>query len=139
MIEIANKRDIKVIVSTVVMKDNIHLLEEICELTESLDCSAELFPCEDIIRNFPEKICQIIGIEAMMPNIHEWAKTIRDMRSKYNHILTDPFSIQVVEKGGFGGYPNYYQNILRKLCMLLLCNLGGGKNQEYLELEEQDT
>ncbi|MHA1436365.1 MAG: radical SAM protein [Promethearchaeota archaeon] len=113
MIEIANKRDIKVIVSTVVMKDNINLLEKICELTERLDCSIELFPCEDIIREFPERICKIINIDKMMPNISQWAKKIKELRTKFNHILTDPFSIQVVELGGFGGAPNYHQKILR--------------------------
>jgi MoaA/NifB/PqqE/SkfB family radical SAM enzyme len=113
MIDICNKRDIKVIVSTVVMKDNIHLLDQICELTEKLNCSAELFPCEDIIRNFPEKICKIINIEDMMPDIPTWASTIKGLRKRFNHILTDPFSIQVVERGGFGGYPKYNQKILR--------------------------
>jgi len=113
MIELANKRDIKVLVSTVVMKDNIHLLDQICELTENLNCSAELFPCEDIIREFPNKLCQIVNIKDMIPNISEWAKTIQNLKKEFNHILTDPFSIQVVESGGFGGYPNYYQNTLR--------------------------
>ncbi len=113
MIDICNKRDIKVIVSTVVMKDNIHLLDKICELTEKLNCSAELFPCEDIIRNLPEKICKIINIEDMMPDIPTWADKIRDLRTNFKHILTDPYSIKVVEQGGFGGYPKYYQNLLR--------------------------
>ena len=37
---------------------------------------------------------------------------IRDLRTKFNHILTDPFSISVVERGGFGGNP-FHQNLLR--------------------------
>jgi len=113
MIEIANKRDIKVIISTVVMKDNIHLLEEICEIGEKLNCSMELFPCEDIIRHYNDKRCQITNIQDMIPNIPQWAKTIRNLRSRFKHILTDPVSIDLVEKGGFGGYPSYHQKVLR--------------------------
>jgi len=48
-----------------------------------------------------------------MPKISTWANKIRELRTKFDHILTDPFSIRVVEKGGFGGNPNYHQNILR--------------------------
>ncbi|MCK4479595.1 MAG: radical SAM protein, partial [Candidatus Lokiarchaeota archaeon] len=35
-IYLANKLDIKVIISTVVMKDNIHLMDDICQLAEKL-------------------------------------------------------------------------------------------------------
>ena len=113
MIKIAHSRGIKVIVSTVVMKDNIHLLDEICELTERLGCSAELFPCEDIIREFPDKICQIVNIKDMIPNLFQWGRTIRDLKKKYDHILTDDFSIRVVEQGGFGKNTTFFQNVLR--------------------------
>ncbi|MGQ4873801.1 MAG: radical SAM protein [Promethearchaeia archaeon] len=113
MIEIANNREIKVIVSTVVMKDNIHLLEDICELTEKLNCSLELYPCEDIIREFPSLLCQIVNIKDMIPDLNEWASKVRELKKKYKHILTDDISIQVIERGGFGGYPNYFQDVLR--------------------------
>jgi len=113
MIKLAQDYDIKVIVSTVVMKDNIYLLDQICELTESWGCAAELFPCEDIIRDFPNKICQIVNIKDMIPNLAKWAETIRELKKRYTHILTDDYSIDVVEQGGFGGYPKYYQDLLR--------------------------
>lgn len=113
MIKLAYDQDIKVIVSTVVMKDNIHLLDQICQLTERWGCAAELFPCEDIIRDFPGKICQIVNIKDMIPNLPQWASTVRDLKKKYNHILTDEYSIQVVEQGGYGGAPDFYQNLLR--------------------------
>ena len=48
-IHLANKKDIKVIISTVVMKNNMHLLEDICKLAENLNCAVELYPCEDIV------------------------------------------------------------------------------------------
>ncbi len=112
-IKLANKHDIKPIISTVVMKDNIHLLDDICQLTERLGCSIELYPCEDIIRDFPNKSYQIQDIQEMIPEISVWAKLIRSLRKKYNNILTDPISVEVVEKGGFGGFPDHHQNILR--------------------------
>jgi MoaA/NifB/PqqE/SkfB family radical SAM enzyme len=112
-ISMANRRDIKVILSTVVMKDNINLLPEICELAENLDCSIELFPCENIIRDFKNEIYPIQNIESMIPNISLWANIVRDLRKKFKNILTDSISVEIVERGGFGGYPDYHQEILR--------------------------
>jgi MoaA/NifB/PqqE/SkfB family radical SAM enzyme len=112
-IELANKRDKKVIISTVVMNDNIHLLDSICELAEFYNCSIELFPCEDIVRDYPGKTFQIHDIKKIIPNLSVWANQMSKLRKKYKIILTDPISIAVVERGGFGGYPNYHQNLLR--------------------------
>ena len=112
-IDMANKRDINVILSTVVMKDNLHLLPKICELAEKLNCSIEMYPCEDIIRDFPDKTYQIKNIDEMIPDITVWANLIRSLRTKYRNILTDPISVEVIEKGGFGGTPKYHQNTLR--------------------------
>ncbi|MFX0036992.1 MAG: radical SAM protein [Candidatus Hermodarchaeota archaeon] len=112
-IDLANKKDIKVIISTVVMKDNIHLLDDICDLADRLGCSIELYPCEDIIRDFPNQSYQIQYIQKMIPDISVWANLIRSLRKKYHNILTDPCSVEIVEKGGFGGFPDYNQNVLR--------------------------
>ncbi|MFX1380015.1 MAG: radical SAM protein [Promethearchaeota archaeon] len=112
-IKLAKKNDIKPIISTVVMKDNIHLLDDICQLTERLGCSIELYPCEDIIRDFTNQTYQINDINEMIPEVSAWAKLIRSLRKKYHNILTDLISVEVVENGGFGGYPNYHQKILR--------------------------
>ncbi len=112
-IKLAKKSDIKPIISTVVMKENIHLLDDICQLTERLGCSIELYPCEDIIRDYPDKSYQIHYIQDMIPEISTWANLIRSLRKKYRNILTDPISVEVVEKGGFGGAPNYNQKTLR--------------------------
>jgi len=112
-IDLANKRNIKVIISTVVMKDNLHLLGNLCELAESLDCSIELFPCEDIIREFPNKSYFVEDIEKVIPDISTWANLIRSLRTKFKNILTDLVSVEIIEKGGFGGYPSYNQKILR--------------------------
>jgi len=112
-IELANKRDKKVIISTVVMNDNIHLLDSICELAEKFNCSIELFPCEDIIRDYHGLTYQIKDIESLIPKLSVWANLMLKLREKYKNILTDPISIAVVGRGGFGGYPNYHQNLLR--------------------------
>ena len=112
-ITLSNKRDISVIISTVVMKDNIQFLENICELAENLNCSIELFPCEDIIRDHRNFQYKINNIEDMIPDLSVWAKLLHSLRSKYKNILTDPISINVVEKGGFGGAPEYHQTSLR--------------------------
>ena len=112
-INLANKHDIKGIISTVVMKDNIHLLDDICQLAENLGCSIELYPCEDIIRDYANGRYQIQNIQEMIPDISIWASLIRGLRKKYKNILTDPISVEVVERGGFGGFPTYNQNILR--------------------------
>ncbi|MFX1364523.1 MAG: radical SAM protein [Promethearchaeota archaeon] len=111
-IHLANKYDIKTIISTVVMKNNIHLLEDICQLAEKLGSSLEIYPCEDIIRDFSNKSYQINNIKEIMPDISEWANQIRILKKKYRNILTDPISIEVTQKG-FGGYPYYHQKTLR--------------------------
>ena len=111
-IHLANKRDIKVIISTVVMKDNIHLMDDICQLAENLGCSIEIYPCEDIIRDYPNISYQIQNIQEIIPDISIWANQIRLLRKNHRNILTDPFSVDVVQKG-FGGFPSYNQKILR--------------------------
>jgi len=111
-IHLANKRDIKVIISTVIMKDNIHLMDKVCQLAEKLGCSIEIYPCEDIIRDYPNISYQIQNIQEMIPDISIWANQIRFLRKNHRNILTDPFSVDVVQKG-FGGFPSYNQKILR--------------------------
>jgi len=112
-IKLANKNDIKPIISTVVMKDNLQYLKDICNLAESLNCSLEMYPCENIIRDYSNKSYQIETIQDLIPDISTWANLMRTLRKQYKNILTDPISIEVVEKGGFGGFPLYHQKILR--------------------------
>ncbi len=112
-IKLAYRNDIKPIISTVVMKDNIRFLGEMCELAEKLNASIEIYPCEDIIRNFSEKSYQVDNINELIPDISLWANIIRSLRKQFKNILTDSISIEVVEKGGFGGSPSYHQKILR--------------------------
>ncbi|MHA1660390.1 MAG: radical SAM/SPASM domain-containing protein [Promethearchaeota archaeon] len=114
-IKLSNIYNIKPIISTVVMKNNLHLLRDMCELAENLSCSIELYPCDDIIRDFPNKRFQIENISEIIPEIPIWAKLIKSLRKEYKNVLTDPISVDVIEKGGFGSFggKKYYQNILR--------------------------
>ncbi|MFX1398531.1 MAG: radical SAM/SPASM domain-containing protein [Promethearchaeota archaeon] len=113
-IEMAIKNKIKVIISTVVMKDNMKYLKGICELASNLGCSVEMDPCEDIIRDFPNKSYQIDGIKEIIPDISKWAEVVRSLKKQYKNIITDPITINVIEKGGFGKKNGkYHQNILR--------------------------
>ncbi|MFX0070258.1 MAG: radical SAM/SPASM domain-containing protein [Candidatus Hermodarchaeota archaeon] len=111
-IKIANRMGIKVIISTVVMNDNLHLLEDICELAKSLECPIELYPCEDIIWDISGTTYSVKDIHNIIPDVNSWANKIRDLRKHYKNILTEPVSISIIEKGGFGGNPKH-QNILR--------------------------
>jgi MoaA/NifB/PqqE/SkfB family radical SAM enzyme len=112
-IRLAEKNNVKPVISTVVMKNNLRYLKEMCDLAENLNCPIEMYPCEDIIRDYPNESFQIEGLTDHIPNVFQWAKMMRGLKKHYKNVLTDPVSIEVVEKGGFGGYPQYNQNILR--------------------------
>lgn len=112
-IRLAGENDVKPVISTVVMKNNLRYLKEMCDLAEDLNCPIEMYPCEDIIRDYPNKSYQIEGLKDQIPDVSLWANLIRSLKKNYKNILTDPVSIEVVKKGGFGGYPLYHQKILR--------------------------
>ena len=112
-INLANRRDIKVIISTVVMQDNLPYLKDLCELAEKLNCSIELYPCEDIIRDLSNYSYQIEDIKDIIPNLSVWANLVRSLRKTFKNVLTDPFSVEIIERGGFGGNSEYYQDVLR--------------------------
>ena len=112
-IQLANDRNIKVIISTVVMKENLKYLRELCELAGNLQCSIEIFPCENIIRDFPNNRYIVEQIDRLIPNISAWAISVDNLRKEYKNILTDPISVAVIQRGGFGGSPKYNQDLLR--------------------------
>ncbi|MHA1805354.1 MAG: radical SAM protein [Promethearchaeota archaeon] len=112
-IKLARKNSIYPIISTVVMKDNLDQLEKLCLLAQDLECSIELYPCENIIRDYPDECYQVKNIHEFIPNLSEWAKTLKTLRQKYKNVITDPYSIEVIERGGFGGKLGHYQPYLR--------------------------
>jgi len=111
-IELAHSQNINVIISTNVMKSNLKYLPEICELAKRLDCSIELYPCENIIRCYNGRKYKAEKVEELIPNLHLWAKIIKRLYEDYKNVITDFFSIDTIEKGGFGGDPKY-QHTLR--------------------------
>ncbi|MBY8981734.1 MAG: radical SAM protein [Candidatus Lokiarchaeota archaeon] len=110
-IKLAAKRDIKIIISTNVMKENIRYLPELCDLAKNLDCCIELFPCEDIIRIYNGQKYKVGNMDSIIPNLHLWAKIVRNLQKKYKNLLTDRFSIKTIESGGFGGTPKYQKAV----------------------------
>ena len=112
-IHLAHEKDINVVISTVVMKDNLDLLEDLCELAENLNCAIELYPCEDIMWNLSDQSYRVKGIKDLIPDLTIWANKIRELKSTFKNLLTDTVSVEIIERGGFGGNPHFYQDILR--------------------------
>lgn len=112
-IKLAKKKDIKTIISTVAMNDNLNHLDEICKIAKNLDIPIEIYPCENIIRDFPDKSYHVNNIDQMIPDLSKWANYMRSLRLKYENILTDPVSIKVIESGGFGGNSSPHQQKMR--------------------------
>ena len=103
-IRLARAKGIKIIISTNVMKSNLKYLPRISELAQKLDCSLELFPCENLpfstsegTQYTPKKINNLI------PNLKLWAKAVRTLRSHFDNVLTNSYCIKLIEQGGFGG------------------------------------
>ncbi len=111
-IKLANKSGIKVIISTNVMTNNMKYLPELCNLAKSFNCCIELFPCEDIIRKYNGQKYKIENMDGLVPNLHLWAKFVRNLQKKYKNLITDRYSIKTIESGGFGGNPKY-QKVIR--------------------------
>ncbi len=111
-IKLANKKNIKIIISTNVMRSNIKFLPKICDLAKNFNCSIEMYPCENIIRTYNGNKFQAENLNNLIPDLHLWAKFVSFLQKKYKNILTDRYSIQVIEGGGFGGVPKN-QEIMR--------------------------
>lgn len=111
-LKLANKLGKHVIISTNVMKGNLKYLPELCELAKQMNCSIELYPCEDIVRKYKGKTYRVLEIEKMIPDLKKWGTLIRSLRKEYKNVLTDYSSVEIIERGGFGGIPKY-QDILR--------------------------
>lgn len=111
-INLAHKKEINVIISTNVMKQNLQYLPEICQMAEKLGCSMELYPCEDIIRTYNGTQYRAKNVEKLIPSLHLWAKVIKRLHKDHKNVLTDLITIEAIERGGFGGIPKF-QDILR--------------------------
>ncbi len=95
-----------VVVSMVVTKENIGYMETMCQFTRKLGTMIEILPCEDIIRE-ENSAHTVATINEFIPDLHEYAEKIRYLGKIYPNLLTDPFTAQIIEAGGFGN-----QNLL---------------------------
>jgi len=112
-IKIAQDRGINVIISTVVMKENLDLMEDMVSLANNLNCTIEILPVEDITREINGKAYRIENINDFIPDINIWGSNVLKLRKKYSNMVTDLYTVLIIENGGFGGAPRYYQNYLR--------------------------
>lgn len=112
-IKIAQDGGINVIISTVVMKENLNLMEDMVSLANDLNCTIEILPVEDIIREIKGKVYRIENINDFIPDINKWGSNVLKLRKKYSNMVTDLYTVLIIENGGFGGAPAYYQNYLR--------------------------
>lgn len=111
-IKMAEKRGIKTIISTVVMKDNIDMMEEMVSLARDLNSTIEILPVENIIRYVDGTPYRIENIEDYIPNIRTWGDKILELKDKYYNMVTDLYTVLIIEEGGFGGIPKH-QNYIR--------------------------
>ncbi len=91
-----------VVISTVVTKDNIQYMEEMCKLAMKWGTMIELLPCEDIIREQEEEAHVVDEAKSFIPDLGRWADEIRRLSSIYPNLTTDKITASVVEAGGFG-------------------------------------
>ncbi len=112
-IKIAQDRGINVIISTVVMKENLNLMEDMVSLANDLNCTIEILPVEDITREINGKAYRIENINDFIPDINIWGSNVLKLRKKYSNMVTDLYTVLIIRNGGFGGAPAYYQNFLR--------------------------
>lgn len=92
----------KVIISTVVTKDNIGYMEEMCQLAGKLGAIIELLPCEDIIRDMNNNSHHVHTIDNYIPDLNHWANEIHRLKAIYSHLSTDSVTANIIRNGGFG-------------------------------------
>jgi MoaA/NifB/PqqE/SkfB family radical SAM enzyme len=97
----------EVVVSMVVTKENISVMEEMCKFTGKLGCMIEMLPCEDLIREQENTAHVVEEIESFIPDLHQYAEEIRRLEMIYPNLITDSVSASIIEAGGFGN-----QNLL---------------------------
>ena len=91
-----------IIISTVVTKENIVIMDEMVKLAKDLDALIELLPCEDIIREQEGESHVVDEIDTYIPDIGQWAEEIRRLSKHNPHLITDTITTQIIEAGGFG-------------------------------------
>jgi MoaA/NifB/PqqE/SkfB family radical SAM enzyme len=96
----------KCVISSVITKESLPYMEQMCELAKKFHCMIELLPCENIVRNVEDQDLEVQDIERKyIPDLKEWEKEIRRLKKKYPYLLTtDKGSIRMIAIHGFGRY-----------------------------------
>lgn len=88
-------------ISTVITKENLNKMEEMCKFAHDLGAMIEMLPCENIIRE--QDTAHIVDeIEGFIPNIPTYANEIRRLNKIYPNLITDSVTANIIEAGGFG-------------------------------------
>jgi len=98
----------KCVISSVITKEGIPYMEEMCKIATKYHCMIELLPCENIVRIVEDQSLEVQDIEnRYIPDIDIWEKEIRRLKKKYPYLLTtDKGSIRMISNKthGFGHY-----------------------------------
>ncbi len=95
-----------VLISSVVTKENIGCMEEMCIFAKKLGAMIEMLPCENIIRE-QDSTHIVENIDDFIPDVVQYSKEIRRLNKRYSNLITDTATANIIEAGGFGN-----QNLL---------------------------
>ncbi|MHA1729699.1 MAG: SPASM domain-containing protein, partial [Promethearchaeota archaeon] len=92
----------KVLISSLVTKESLPYMEDMCKLALRNRCMIELLPCENLIREVSGKKIFVENLEEkFIPDLKKWAENIRILRKKYSNLTTDKITAEIIESGGF--------------------------------------
>jgi MoaA/NifB/PqqE/SkfB family radical SAM enzyme len=117
-IKVAKAKGIKVIISTVITKESLPYMEDMCKFAQNINCMIKLLPCEDIIRDQKEDSHFVNDINDIIPDLHQYAEEIRRLEKNYPNLMTERMSASIIEAGGFG-----YQTILHCMSAQVYINI----------------
>ena len=93
-------------ISTVITKENLPYMEEMCKFAHKLGAMIEMLPCENIIRE--QDTAHIVEeIDSFIPNLSVYSKEIHRLAKIYPNLITDNVTAKIIEARGFGN-----QNLL---------------------------
>lgn len=94
------------LVSTVITKENIDQMENMCKFTHELGAMIEMLPCENIIRE-QDSAHVVEEIDKFIPDLAHYSREIHRLSRIYPNLITDTVTADIIEAGGFGN-----QNLL---------------------------
>lgn len=92
----------KVLISSIVTKESLPYMEEMCKFALRNHCMIEMLPCENLIREVFDRKLEVEHLERdYIPNLKIWAHNIRNLIQKYPNLTTDLVTADIIESGGF--------------------------------------